>query len=114
MFGGYETTLNYQLPENVLQTVMEEAVDRYLAAHHTVFPIKRKELSIELKVQKSWSGNGEIVVISIQDRAFYLGSRCIEGHQQPILAWAKNWNNVKTLATSLQDTVSELPNYVAK
>ena len=108
MFGGYETTLNYQLPKNVLQIAMEKAVDRYLADHHTVFPIERKELSVELKVQKSWSGNGEIVVVSIQNEAFYVGSKCIEGDRQPILAWAKNWNNVQTLATSLQDAISEL------
>lgn len=113
MFGGYETTLNYQLPEEVLQKAMDEAIDLYLASHQKVFPIERKESSVKLKVQKSWSGNGEIVVISRQNKAFHIASKCIEESPQSILAWAKNWNNVTTLATSLKDTICELPRSIA-
>ena len=108
MFGGFETTLNYQLPEKVLQVVMDEAVDRYLASHQTVFPIERQESFIKLKVQKSWSGNGEIIIISLQNKGFYIASNCIDEYPQPILAWAKNRNNVTTLATYLKDAICEL------
>ena len=108
MFGEYEATLSYQLPQEVLKTVMDEAVDRYLASHQNVFPINRDNCAIELKVQKSCVSKGEIVEIVIQNETFYVVSRYIEESPRSIVEWIKNRYNVMVLAAYLKDAIHEL------
>lgn len=108
MFGEYKTSFNYQLPKEVLKSVMDEAVDRYLASHQNVFPINRRDYAIELKVQKSYVSNGEIIAIAIQDETFYVVSKYIEESPQSIVEWIKNRYNVLTLAAYVKDAIHEL------
>ncbi|MEL6927367.1 MAG: hypothetical protein AAFO95_01880 [Cyanobacteria bacterium J06600_6] len=108
MFGEYKAVLNYQLPKDALKTVLYDAADRYLALHQNVFPINRQDSSIEFKVQKSSLSRGEIVVISIENKAFCAVSRHIGESPQSIGGWIKNRHNIITLSTYVQDAVSEL------
>ena len=108
MFGEYETIFNYQLPTEVLKTVMDEAVDRYLASHQNVFPIDRQDCAIALKVQKSYVSQGEIVEIAIQNETIYVVSQCIEESGRSPVAWIKNRYNVLILAAYIKDAIHEL------
>ena len=108
MFGEYEATLNYQLPQEVLKTVMDEAVDRYLASHQNVFPIDREDCAIELKVQKSCVSRGEIVAIAIQNETIYVVSKYIQESGRSLVAWIKNRYNVLILAAYIKDAIHEL------
>ena len=109
MFGVYETTINCQRSPKALQAVMEEAVDRYLALHHNVFPLNRQDSSIELKVQKNYLSSGEIIRISIQAESFKISSKCIEEPGQSILIpWGKNRQNVYALSNYIRDAIREL------
>jgi hypothetical protein len=109
VFGVYETTINCQRSPKILKAVMEEAVDRYLALHHNVFPLNRQDSSIKLKVQKSYLSSGEIINISIQKESFKITSRCIEDPKQAIsISWGKNRNNVAVLSNYLKEAIQEL------
>lgn len=107
MFAAYETTRNYDQPQETLQVIMEEAVDRYLSLHHTAFPVTRQGLSIVLKIQKSYRSSGELLTVSIQNSSFYITSKCIK-ESSPLIAWGKNRDNVLALASCISDASQEL------
>ena len=106
MLASYKTAISYSQPQEVLQAVMEDAVDRYLSLHPTVFPVDRRDLAIDLKVQKNYRSSGEIVTISIAKESFCITSRCITKPHQ--IAWGKNRENVLALSNYVRQIISEL------
>ena len=97
VLATYKTKISCSQPQEVLQAVMENAVDRYLSLHPTVFPINRQDLSIKLKVQKNYRSKGEILTISIAQLSFYIASESIVKPDR-LIAWGKNRDNVLTLS----------------
>ena len=110
VFSAYETTIHYQQSQEVLEQIMEEAIDRYLALHPTVFPIERQDSYAILKAQKSYRSNGELIILSVQQQSFSITSKCVKKSPQ-VLAWSKNRDNVNTLSTCLKSEAKLL--YVA-
>ena len=112
MSASYETVISCSQPQQVLQTVMEDAVDRYLSLHPTVFPIDRQDLAIDLKVQKNYRSSGETLTISIAKESFYIASECIAKPERSI-AWGKNRDNVLTLSNYVRQAMAQLSYSVA-
>ena len=114
MFGVYETTIGCQRSPRVLKAAMEEAVDRYLALHHNVFPLDRQDSSIKLKVQKNYLSSGEIIKILIKEESFKITSQCIKAPDHSIMiSWGKNRRNVSTLSSYIKDAVREISSSAA-
>ena len=112
MSAVYKNKINCSQPQKMLQAIMEDAVDRYLSLHPTVFPLDRQNLFISLKVQKNYRSSGEIVTISIDKECFYITSKCITRSERSI-AWGKNRDNVLALSNYIRDAIAELSYYVA-
>ncbi len=112
VLATYETKISCSQPQEVLQAVMENAVDRYLSLHPTVFPIDRQDLSINLKVQKNYRSKGEILTISIAEESFYIASESITKPHQ-LIAWGKNRDNVLTLSGYVRDAIAQLSYSIA-
>lgn len=107
MLATYKTKISCSQPQEVLQAVLENAVDRYLSLHPTVFPIDRQDLSINLKVQKNYRSKGEIVTISIASESFYIASESIAKPNR-LIAWGKNRDNVLILSSYIQEAIAQL------
>lgn len=107
MLATYKKVINCGLPLEILQIIMEDAVDRYLSLNPTVFPINRQDLSIEFKVQKNYRSSGEILTVSIWKGSFYITSKCVDEPYQ-LVAWGKNRDNVLTLSASITNAMQEL------
>ena len=112
MSAAYETRIKCLQSQQVLRVIMENAVDRYLSLHPTVFPIDRRNLSINLKVQKSYRSRGEILTISIAEDSFYIASESIAKPHQ-ITAWGKNRNNVLAMSGYVRDAIAQLSYSIA-
>ena len=104
---AYETKINCSQPTQVLQELMEDAVNNYLSWQPKVFPIDRQDMFISLKVQKSYRSSGEILTIAIDKEAFSIASRCIIQPKRSI-AWGKNRDNVLALSGCVRDAIAEL------
>ena len=102
MFPAYKTAIHCQQSQEVLEQIMEEAVDWYLSFQPNVFPIERHKSQITLKVQKSYRSNGELITISICKESFTIVSECIDESTQ-LLAWSKNRENVVCLSACLKN-----------
>lgn len=112
VLATYETKISCSQPQEVLQTVMENSVDRYLSLHPTVFPIDRQDLSINLKVQKNYRSKGEILTISIAQESFYIASESIAKPHQ-LIGWGKNRDNVLILSEYVRDAIAQLSYSIA-
>lgn len=105
MVAAYTTSINYEQSPQVLEEILEEAVDRYLSLQPKVFPVKRQASSVLLKAQKSYRSKGELITVAIQDGSFEIVS---QGAKEPsYISWGKNRNNVVALSNCIKNVIRE-------
>ena len=105
MSAVFESTIYCERSKEVLEEIMQKAVNLYLSSNTTVSLVEKKDRYITLKIPMNLKSWGEILEVSVEEESFHITSKCSAFFQ--IVAWGRNRNNFRDMCICLENAISD-------